>query len=255
MSAPATVGLSIEDRVATITLDRSARHNSLTPEFLASIEDAIGRLSAADAAVVVLRARGRSFSTGGDVAGFYAHRHSLADYADRTVAGLNRVILELIRLEVPVVVAVHGMVTGGSLGIVLAGDVVVVSPDASFTPWYREVGFAPDGGWTVLLPRLIGRVRAADVLMCNRSITAHEAVAWGMASRVVPSATIQAEADRVAHCIASGVGGSIRHSKRRLWHDLDAIARELDDERHRFVEQVVTDEAAIGMARFLRVGQ
>lgn len=251
MTDPTDVGLSVDRGVGTITLDRAARHNSLIPEFLDAIRDAIDTAVTAGVDVMVVQAAGRTFSTGGDIAAFDRHRGDLASYAERVVGALNRVILRLIRLEVPSVVAVQGLVTGGSLGLVLACDVVLVAPEASFTPWYREVGFSPDGGWTVLLPRLIGPARTAHVLMTNDSITAEQALAWGIAANIVPSGEIRAEAQRTARHIAAGVGGSIAHSKARLWSDIDAIAAGLDDERRRFVQQVVTPEVEAGMAAFL----
>ncbi|WP_423836708.1 enoyl-CoA hydratase-related protein [Stutzerimonas stutzeri] len=81
-------------------------------------------------------AAGTSFFTGGDVAGLYdtprADRHTYAS----TVAGtLNKVIGQLLELPVPTITAVHGMVTGGSIGLVLASDIVVAGPKASFAPW------------------------------------------------------------------------------------------------------------------------
>lgn len=246
-----TVGLAFDDGVATVTLDRRARHNSLVPEFLDLIESAIGDIADSPARAVVLRSVGSSFSTGGDVAGFQAHRHDLRGYAERIVGGLNRVILGLVGLEQPVVVAVHGMVTGGSLGLVLAGDVVLVEPRATITPWYREVGFAPDGGWTAMLPAIAGRQRASEALLTNRTITAQEMLDWGIASRIVADGDAHAAADLVARDIAGAVPGSIRHTKMRLWSNVESIAAALDDERRRFVEQITTDEAAAGMTRFL----
>lgn len=251
MTDAGTVGLAFDDGVATMTLDRSARHNSLVPGFLDQIESAIADIADSASRAVVLRSVGPSFSTGGDVAGFQAHRHELVAYAERIVGGLNRVILGLVGLEAPVVVAVQGMVTGGSLGLVLAGDVVLVEPGATITPWYREVGFAPDGGWTAMLPAVIGRLRAAEVLMTNRTISAQEAVEWGIASRLAGDGQAHAAAERVARDIAAAVPGSIRHTKARLWSDVEAIAASLDDERRRFVEQITTDEVATGMERFL----
>jgi len=252
MTTPDDVGLTIDAGVATITLDGPQRHNSLTPEFLERIEAAVDTVAVSEVDAVVMRASGRTFSTGGDVAAFHDHRDDLASYAERIVGALNRVILGIIGLDAPSVVAVHGMVTGGSLGLVLACDLVLVSPSASFTPWYREVGFSPDGGWTVLLPRLIGKARATHVLMMNETITSEQAVAWGMAARIVPDDEVRSEAARTARHLAAGVGGSIASTKARLWSDVDAIADGLEDERRRFVEQIVSLEARAGMEAFLR---
>jgi 2-(1,2-epoxy-1,2-dihydrophenyl)acetyl-CoA isomerase len=236
--------------VAVLTLNRVERHNSLVPalleELLAALEEIAGE---PDLRAGVLQANGRSFSTGGDVAGFAAHLDDLAEYASEIVGALNRVILALVELPVPVVAAVHGLVTGGSLGLVLGCDVVLVAPEASFTPYYSVVGFSPDGGWTAMLPGIIGPKRAAEVLLRNLSITAEQAVAWGLASRVVPAESIRAEALAVAQDLAAKKPGSLRHSKRLLTGS-DLGAR-LEAERARFVEQIVAEEARQGIVAFL----
>lgn len=244
-----------EGPVATLTLARADRHNSLVPELLDELSARLDAL-ATDPGVraVVLAASGRSFSTGGDVARFHAERDDLAAYADRVVGALNRTVLDIVSLPQPVVAAVHGAVTGGSIGLVLAADVVLVGPEASFTPWYREVGFSPDGGWTAILPELVGHARAADALLTNRTITAEDAVAWGLAARLVPEPRLAAEAASVAARIATGVPGSIRHTK-RLLRDPRRLREGLDRERRAFLEQVVTAEALEGMRRYLGVDQ
>ncbi|MGD2176725.1 MAG: enoyl-CoA hydratase/isomerase family protein, partial [Anaerolineae bacterium] len=172
--------------VAVLTLNRAERHNSLVPPLLAELLAALEVVrSEPDVRAAVLQANGRSFSTGGDVGGFHAHMDDLGDcvdpaaYASKIVSLLNRVILALVELPVPVVAAVHGIVTGGSLGLVLGCDVVLVAPEAGFTPYYRVVGFSPDGGWTAMLPAIIGPKPAAEVLLRNLTIAAEQAVAWG----------------------------------------------------------------------------
>jgi enoyl-CoA hydratase/carnithine racemase len=238
--------------VATLTLDRAERHNSLVPELLEqmlSALEAIDRDSSARA--VVLHARGRSFSTGGDLLGFYEHLDDLPAYAGTLVGLLNRTILALVALPIPVVAAVHGIVTGGSLGLVLAADVVLVAPEASFTPFYGVVGFSPDGGWTAMLPAVIGSKRAAEVLLRNRTITAEQAVSWGLAGRVVPADSIRDEALTVAQEIATLKPGSTGYAKRLLGRFDGDLAARLEAERAHFVEQVASEEAHQGIRAFL----
>ncbi|MCP4357411.1 MAG: enoyl-CoA hydratase/isomerase family protein, partial [Chloroflexi bacterium] len=165
-------------QTAVLTLNRPERHNSLVPVFL---EEMLAKLTAATAdsniRALVLQANGRSFSTGGDAQGFVDHADDIAAYSGRIVGLLNECMLALIDLPVPVITAVHGQTTGGSLGFILASDMVLVSPEASFTPFYSVVGPSPDGGWAVLLAKVIGRKRAAAVLYSNETITAETAVA------------------------------------------------------------------------------
>lgn len=235
--------------IATLTLNRPERHNSLIPELLSELLDALGRVESDDSVgVVVLAANGRSFSTGGDVAAFYERKEDLADYAREVVGLLNRVIIKMMRLPQPVIAAVHGIVTGGSLGLVLAADVPVLTPEVTFTPWYSVVGFAPDGGWTAILPRRIGIARAARILLTNETITANEAVAWGLASEMVPAEELRPRVIDLATAISQGRVSAI---KRALHDDLEETAALLERERELFVEQVVSEESLAGMAVFL----
>lgn len=248
------VTLEISSAVATITLRRAHRHNTLVPSFLSELRDAFRRAgSAPGVAAVVLSAEGSTFSTGGDVRAFWDHRDDSEPYARETVGGLHALMVDMMRLPHPIVVGVGGMVTGGSLGLVLASDVVIVSPEATFTPWYSVVGFSPDGGWTALLPHMIGRARVADVLHTNRTITAEESVAWGLASRLVAPADLDAAAQTLALEIAGFRHGSQRSIKRLLGGDIDDAEVRLAVEEERFVTQIATDEARQGMARFLGI--
>ena len=245
--------LDTRDHIATLTLNRPERHNSLVPELLREMLTALGSLRAqVELRAVILQANGRSFSTGGDVQSFYDHRDHIETYAREMVGLLNQVIVTMVELPVAIVAAVHSIVTGGSLGLVLASDIVLVAPEANFTPYYSVVGFSPDGGWTAMLPEIVGRKRAAEVLMLNQTIRAEQAVAWGIAQRIAPSAEIRDQARAVADAIAQKKPGSIRQTKRLLWRDGETLAARLDAERQHFVQQIVSAEAQQGMEAFLR---
>ncbi|MGD8903999.1 MAG: enoyl-CoA hydratase/isomerase family protein, partial [Anaerolineae bacterium] len=116
--------------VALLTLNRAERHNSLVPGFLREILAALESAGAEpEVRALVFQANGRSFSTGGDVRGFYEHLEDLEAYSSEIVGLLNQVILAMIELPVPIVAAVHGIVTGGSMGLVLGSDVVLVASE------------------------------------------------------------------------------------------------------------------------------
>jgi enoyl-CoA hydratase/carnithine racemase len=239
--------------LAMLTINRPARHNSLTPELLREMLAALDEIRADETIrALILRAAGRSFSTGGDLCGFADHLEEIAAYAVEIVGLLNQAILALIDLPIPVIAAVHGMVTGGSLGLVLAADVVLVAPEASFTPYYSVVGFSPDGGWTALLPEIIGKKRAAEILFTNATITAEQAVSWGLANHLVPADQLQSEAERLARGIASKQAGSLRQTKKLFArHDPD-LAQRLENERLQFVEQIGKAETQASMLAFLK---
>ena len=243
----------IDGPIATITLNRPGRHNSLVPAMLRDLGDALTACEAEPGArVLVLRAAGRSFSTGGDLRAFHEHASDLAQYSDELVGLLNGAIVRLYDCRLPVVTVVDGQVTGGAMGFVLASDIVLVTDRASFTPYYVATGFAPDGGWTALLPDIIGRTRASSVQLLNQTITAEQALAWGLATAHADSAGLEQAVADLCEQILDMKAGSIA-STRRLLRPRDLESR-LELERERFVRQIVTGEALAGMRSWLGDG-
>ncbi len=249
MMAPLVLA-DLDGPVAILTLNRPDRHNSLVPELLEELLGHVEQLASMPGLrAVLLRAHGRSFSTGGDLQGFADHLDRIQAYAAHLVGLLNRVILALLDLPAPMVAAVQGPVTGGSLGLVLAADIVLVSPEAAFTPYYSAVGFSPDGGWTALLPAVIGKRRAAEVLYCNHTIDARMAVNWGLASRLVPRGTLGEKALQVCRQISRGHPGSQIRTRALL--RFDDLNTRLGSELDQFVAQIGEPDTQERMMSFL----
>ncbi|MCX7144860.1 MAG: enoyl-CoA hydratase/isomerase family protein, partial [Sulfuritalea sp.] len=243
------------DAVARVVLCRAGMHNALVPELLADLLAALAALKGdVSCRAVVLAADGPTFSIGGDMRRFLRERErgDLRAYGHGLVGQLNQTILALIDLPQPVVAAVHGIVTGGSIGLVLAADLVMLSPQVVFKAHYVTAGFGPDGGWTALVSRLAGRRRAAAALLQNRSIRAEEAVVWGLANEIVSGETLQDEAIQAARKMAAYPVGTLRAAKRLLWGDREQLAADLEAERTRFAELIAEPEAVAGVEAFLR---
>lgn len=241
--------------VHTITLNHPERHNALTLSLLSDLRAAVAVAKGADAGCVVLQADGRSFSTGGDVAEFFAREgEELSGYAYELVGELNATILDLMDLPAPVIAAVHGPVTGGSLGLVLAADIAIGSHSAWFQPFYTEVGFSPDGGWSALLPHRVGYSRARAWQLNNLRVRAGEALESGLLSEL--HAHPRERAQELARDIVSRPRGAVVRTKALLGPGLAVVGAGLEREREEFMAQIVTDEARRGMAAFLgdRVG-
>ncbi len=239
--------------VARVVLCRSGMHNALVPELL---DDLLAELTQLridpDCRAVLLAAEGPAFSIGGDMRRFQRERGALHAYSDGLVGRLNQAILALIDLPQPVVAAVHGMVTGGSIGLVLAADLIYVAPQAVFKAHYATAGFSPDGGWTALLGRVAGIHRAAAALLLNRSVRAEEAVAWGLANQVVAADQLQPTAAAAARRAADYPVATMRSAKRLLWGDRAQLAADLEAERRNFLELIVQPAAMQGVDAFLR---
>jgi len=242
--------------VATLVLDRPARHNALTPDLLADLLAAIRAAEERAASALVLTGAGRSFSTGGDVAGFLAAAGDAAeldDYAARTVGALHAAILALLALPMPVIARINGPVTGGSVGLVLAADLVAMADDAFLQPYYSEVGFSPDGGWTALLPERIGTARALEIQFLNRRIGAAEARDLGIATETAAADDLEAVVTRWTGALATKSGASLRATRRLVWDGARRarVAERLAAETGLFRELVATDDTARRMTAFV----
>lgn len=246
------VTMRVDAPVATLSLNRPERHNSLVPALLEGIVAAVSEAEGRDdVRVLVLRAEGGSFSTGGDLQGFLDHwDEDIAAYADRVVGGLNQAIMTLRASPLPVVAAVHGWVTGGSLGLLLAADMVLVDDSARLAPFYCEVGFAPDGGWSALLPERVGEARALAAQMTNEIWTADDLMRLGLAQQRVERGTVDAAARKAAQRIAGKAPTTIRATKaNRL--ALTDWAHALDTERQRFVDTIQAPGVRAGVEAFV----
>lgn len=241
-----------EGAIGTITINRPDYQNALIPELLKAFCHSIDTLGEhPDIQVIQLKANGAVFSTGGDLRGFRDHLSDIGAYSKELVGLLNQAILAMIRCRVPIVTAVHGMVTGGSMGFVLASDIVLASPKASFTPYYSVVGFAPDGGWATLLPQIIGAKRSSAILMQNLTITTEKSVDWGIVHRVVDSEQLVTELQKTSELIVRHHAGSLARTKKELWRDIEEIEALLEMERQHFIEEIQTKEAQAGILDFL----
>ncbi|WP_300301325.1 enoyl-CoA hydratase/isomerase family protein [Ferrovibrio sp.] len=247
--------LDIAGPVARLSFNRPERHNSLVPELIAALKLDLARLAMTpDLRVLVLQAEGRSFSTGGDVGGFFAvPRGERRAYADGLVGGLNDCIMALLNLPIPVLSRIQGPVTGGSLGFLLACDLVAITPRAFIQPYYTEVGFSPDGGWTALLPARIGDAAAREIQLRNRRVSAAEAVQLGLATALVEPEALDATIDGWLAELLAKQPAAIAATKACLLpaERRATIVAALELEKQSFLDQIDSEEAHHGMARFL----
>lgn len=249
-----TVRTEMRDGVLHLVLDRPGRGNALTPDLLEAC--LAGLENAKEARAVVVTGAGRAFSSGGDVGEFHARagdRKELLDYADRVVGTLNRVILTLRGMPCPVIAAVNGPVTGGSVGLMLAADTIVMARRAFIQPYYARMGFAPDGGWTALMPERIGRARTARWLALDERIDADTALEIGLADTVVEDDALETAVSDLLARIApfdASLAGTARHLLDTQIAGPD-IAGRLDNEKREFLDRIAREDTIRRMNAFL----
>lgn len=235
--------------IATITLNRPQAANGMDVDLMRSLHAAALRCHREPRVrVVILRGAGLHFCAGGDVRQFAAQGEGLGDFLKEVTAYLQMAVATLIRLQAVVIAEVHGYAAGGGgLGLVCAADVVIAGRSARFLAGATRVGMAPDGGASVILPRLVGFRRAMDLLLGNRPIDAEEALRIGLVTRVVEDDALAAETVRTAEELAAGAPKALAATKRLLWNGL-GVELALPEEARTVSELSATADAREGLA-------
>lgn len=218
---PALVALHA-DGVAHIRLNRPEAANGLDMAMLKGLHEVMtavhgdGRVRA-----VLITGEGKNFCAGGDVHTFLSKGEALPDYIRMATSYLQIVASMMMRLNAPVVSAVHGFAAGGGgMGLVCSSDFVVAGASAKFLAGATRVAMVPDAGVSVTLTQLVGLRKAMEILMLNPVISAQEALAMGLITRVVDDAQLESEAFALARQLASGAPAALAGTKRLLWNGL-----------------------------------
>lgn len=243
-----------EASFAVLTLDRAERSNSLVPELVDALNQALDGLQVEGISGLVLRSAGRFFSSGGDVAGFArlegAERR---DYAETLVGGLQKAVLTLYGLPVPVLTRLQGGVTGGAAGLVFVADLVAMDERAFIQPYYSEVGFAPDGGWTALLGERLPAHKALSIQALNRRMSAEEALGLGLVDSLPPADGLDAVISGWLQALSSRSRTTITATKRllRTAADIERMRLRLEAERQEFMRLIEAADTTKRMQDFL----
>jgi enoyl-CoA hydratase/carnithine racemase len=246
------VRVETADQIATIRLDRP-KMNALNAQVQAEIAEAARQVSADDAVrAVVLYGGMRVFAAGADIKEMAPLGY--AEMAERAAA-LQAAFDVVAGLPKPVVAAVAGYALGGGLELALCADFRVLGENAKVGQPEILLGVIPGGGGTQRLPRLIGPARAKDLIFTGRQVTAAEALAVGLADRVVPDADVyQAARDLVAR-YASGPALALRAAKQAVDKGLEVdLATGLEIERLQFAGLFATADQKAGMRSFMENG-
>ena len=199
-----TLVYEVADGVGTITLNRPEAMNATNDQLYRELS-ALLREIADDTQVgcVVVTGAGRGFCAGADVKAMNPDMKPLAR-RKRHRWILNDILRPLANLEKPVIAAVNGPAVGAGFNMALAADVIIASEKAVFSQIFTRLGLVPDLGGMYLLTRVVGLNKAKELCFTARKIDAHEALALGIANRVVPAEQLMAVATDLAREIAAG---------------------------------------------------
>lgn len=250
----------VDGPVATITMNRPDRMNSLTLEMLDLLPELLRR-AAADAAVrvIVLTGAGeRAFSAGADVAAA-AERHQgggalgLEGAIDRLQRHHETSIL-LHTLPKPTIAAVNGAAAGASLSMAFACDFRLAAEDALLRTAFAGIAFSGDFGSSFFLTQMVGSAKARELMMLAEKVSAAEALRLGLVTRVFPRASFRADVREFALRLAEGPPLSYRYMKRNLnLAESGAHLRDvLDLEAEAMMRTARSEDFAAGTSAFLK---
>jgi enoyl-CoA hydratase/carnithine racemase len=214
----------VSDGVATVTFDRPDRLNALTFDVYADFRDLMVELEHRDdVKVLVLTGEGKGFCSGGDVHEIIGNllemdTKGLLEFTRMTGAVVER----MRRLPTPIIASVNGVAAGAGAVIALAADLRVMAESASFHFLFTRVGLAgADMGSAYLLPRVVGLGRASELLLLGDDVDPAQALAMGLANRVVPDESLAAETGELARRFAEGPTMAFAATKVLLGRELD----------------------------------
>ena len=204
----------VRNHVGHIVLNQPEQGNVIGTATAHALAAVVQQASQADVGAILISAKGKQFSVGGDISEFVQNRAQLAPLIAEMLTVLNPVMLALAALPVPVISAVQGPVGGGGIGLALCADLVLASSRMFLRGGYSAIGLSPDLGVSAYLTRRAGAAKAKYILMCNRAISAQDCLQMGLVDELHEPDQLQAAALALAEELAAGPTNSFAGIKR-----------------------------------------
>jgi 2-(1,2-epoxy-1,2-dihydrophenyl)acetyl-CoA isomerase len=237
--------------VRILTLNRPERLNALDSALLAALNQAFEDAAATPAVrAVLLTAAGRGFCAGADLTqGIDPANPNLGALIE---AYYNPLVHKMRNLPKPVVVAINGVAAGAGMNLALAGDILIAGETANFTQAFIRIGLLPDAGGTYFLPRLIGEGRARALAMLGETITAAQALEYGLLWQVVPDDMLMTQGLTIATNLAAKPAQAMAAIKQAFSASLgNTLDTQLTLERNLQNHLGATPDFAEGVTAFL----
>ena len=234
--------------VLTLRLNRPDKKNALTREMYGQLAQALEQADA-DASVHALLICGTAecFTSGNDIADF------LQQPPQDMSSPVFRFMRSLLECRKPVVAAVAGAAVGIGTTLLLHCDLVYVSRDARLRMPFVNLGLSPEFGSSLLLPQLLGPVRAAQLLLLGEGFSGEQAAAWGLANAALPEGVATLEAARdAAQRLAALAPAAVQDSKRLLkTPGREQLRQVIEDEGWLFIQRLNSPEAVAALSGFM----
>ena len=240
------------DQIAIIRLNMPESFNTLADDLKVDLLKALETCADDnDIKVVIITGSGKAFCAGGDINLF----KESANTSDRLRQGLklvNLIIIGIRRMPKPVIAAINGATGGAGVSIAAACDLRICASSVKFRTGYTSIGLVPDGGWTLLVPRLIGFGKAMELILLDSPFDAEQALQYGLVNKVVAPERLEEEAYSIARKLAGGPSISYAIAKENFNHAMyGLLERQLELERDGMIKAGRTADSKEGFAAFL----
>ena len=256
-AAESEVLYAVDGNIATITLNRPERLNTISRPMLAQLGQLLLQADADPAVrVVILTATGRAFCAGLDVSsassGTGIGSQNDADGARTTLDLKPAPPTILFNMEKPTICALNGAAAGYGMDTALGCDIRIMAESAEFAGAFVKRGIVPESGGTWFLPRMLGWAKAAEIIFTGRTLSAKESLEMGLTNHVVPDAELMPRARALASEIAANAPLAVQSAKRMM---RVGLSENFNDHVHHVFLQLLplmrTQDFREGLASFL----
>ena len=243
-----TVRIEKAEPVTTIIIDRPQRRNAVDRDTAEALADAFAAFDEDEQAqVAVLCGAGETFCAGADLKAIAEGKPNRLDASGHGPMGPTRM-----RLTKPVIAAISGHAVAGGLELAVWCDLRVMEEDAVMGVFCRRFGVPLIDGGTIRLPRLIGHSRAMDLILTGRPVDSKEALAIGLANRVVPSGQAREAAQQLARTKAAFPTAAMRGDMLSACQQWDMPLSDALENEFRHGLQALTSGSLAGVGRFAK---
>lgn len=242
------------DGVATISLNRPEVYNALNGAAFWELADISNECFLDDSirAVVLTAVGDKAFCMGGGVDPTDKIENVQESFSKNTLP-LMRFVSDLRRMPKPVIASINGICAGVGISLVAACDLRICHSQVIFKQAYTSLGINQDGGWTQLMPLLIGLSRASEMVFLDEVITAEKALQWGLVNKVVAPEALQESTLKYAQQLAGGATQAFANSKALLNKSvLPYLETLMEEERQALMKVALTEDFREGVQVILK---
>ncbi len=245
------IAVSQDGAVLRVGFNRPEKKHAITTDMYAGLADAL-QLAQDDNSVraVLFEAEGDMFTSGNDIGDFMAGMSGLSD--PHETPPVMRFLLGLASAEKPLLAAAQGGAVGVGVTMLLHCDLVFASEVATFHTPFVDLGLAPEAASSLLLPRIAGHQRAAEMLLAGRKISAARAYEFGFVNEVVSPEALAQTAIAAAHDLAARAPAALRATKQLMRPDREAIIAHMKQESLQFAALLKSPEFREAGAAFMQ---